>query len=587
MAYRVNLTSKQRIYCAQKQEFKCANYPGSNRIKNYDCPQWKNNNGLFYGDSYQIDHIEEYSVSKNNSQNNLQALCLYCHDNKTKEFISNKLGETNNIIKSKVLFRTFEEYVKENYTDKYDDIMKLHNKYFVKMEKKTSKHIEFIKLVFKNMLSYGNGHLNEINFKSQEPIVVNIKGKNGSGKSSIIDIMMFCLFGKFERGNPSDIINVSQNHFECSVTFRIADDIYRVNRVHHNSKVKRENYIEIFKNNNLISGTSKKKIQTQINNLVGDYDDYLTTHFVYYSDINNVIDMSDINRKKYLFKIFSLQNYSDAYKDVSKKIIQIKLPTNPETNLNKISKKNNVISKQINTYQNHHTTIFDISKKILYIYENINKINIENQLLKLLRLCNIFMCSDYKNKLVDKRDDLQKKYVTKLNKINNYKKKKKHFELLTLYKNIIGPNGYPLEYLFILLEDIEVKVNNILNQICDFTVSIILYRTKINICLNRLGHTIPIRTSSGFEKFICNIIFRLIITTVTHFNTSNLMFIDEGFFQFDDINIENLTKLFNLLKQHFHFIIIFTHESRITNHCNIIYHIQQLQNTNTINIDQF
>ena len=79
---------------AGKQYFKCANKPGANikGLKNYECLLWRSNdiNGSFDVSGYEIDHIHEFSLSKNNNENNLQALCHSCHAYKTKDFIMNK-----------------------------------------------------------------------------------------------------------------------------------------------------------------------------------------------------------------------------------------------------------------------------------------------------------------------------------------------------------------------------------------------------------------------------------------------------------------------------------------------------------------
>lgn len=82
---------KKRI--AGKQYYKCANYPNSDicKLENYECPLWAkngNNKGCFDESGYDIDHIEEYSKTKNNSEENLQALCKSCHTVKTKRFMN-------------------------------------------------------------------------------------------------------------------------------------------------------------------------------------------------------------------------------------------------------------------------------------------------------------------------------------------------------------------------------------------------------------------------------------------------------------------------------------------------------------------
>ena len=58
------------------------------------------------------------------------------------------------------------------------------------------------------MFSYGQN--NEINFSKFDNII-GIFGQNKIGKSSILDILLYCLFDKCSRGNKiSDILNKNE-----------------------------------------------------------------------------------------------------------------------------------------------------------------------------------------------------------------------------------------------------------------------------------------------------------------------------------------------------------------------------------------
>ena len=78
---------------AFSQNNKCANSPfnDSDMFNGYKCLLWKHNKGKFDDAGYQIDHIVEYCISKNNQKSNLQALCPNCHSVKTKKFHFSKI----------------------------------------------------------------------------------------------------------------------------------------------------------------------------------------------------------------------------------------------------------------------------------------------------------------------------------------------------------------------------------------------------------------------------------------------------------------------------------------------------------------
>ena len=81
---------------AGKQYYKCANEPGSNLkgLENYQCPLWEKADirikGNFDESGYEIDHINEHCLTKDDNQDNLQALCKMCHSVKTKRFMMKK-----------------------------------------------------------------------------------------------------------------------------------------------------------------------------------------------------------------------------------------------------------------------------------------------------------------------------------------------------------------------------------------------------------------------------------------------------------------------------------------------------------------
>ena len=92
-------TSKNEInYLLRKQNYKCnhAIYRSEGVPENYICPLLKYNEGNLERDEiniisenrqgfiFEVDHIIDYSESKDNSIDNKQILCLYCHHMKTK-----------------------------------------------------------------------------------------------------------------------------------------------------------------------------------------------------------------------------------------------------------------------------------------------------------------------------------------------------------------------------------------------------------------------------------------------------------------------------------------------------------------------
>src|SRR5579862_3570029 len=87
-----HVSKKTKEIIMKKQYETCANIPGSNIrfIGNYQCPCWQYNQGSLSKGKYDLDHIKEYSLGGSNEEHNLQYLCLYCHREKTTNFMKYK-----------------------------------------------------------------------------------------------------------------------------------------------------------------------------------------------------------------------------------------------------------------------------------------------------------------------------------------------------------------------------------------------------------------------------------------------------------------------------------------------------------------
>lgn len=93
-------TDATKRLIAGKQSYKCANNPNVKLkgIETYLCPLWQksinDNPGSFDESGFELDHINELSVSGDDSLENFQALCKSCHAVKTKKF---QMKKSNNI----------------------------------------------------------------------------------------------------------------------------------------------------------------------------------------------------------------------------------------------------------------------------------------------------------------------------------------------------------------------------------------------------------------------------------------------------------------------------------------------------------
>lgn len=188
---------------------------------------------------------------------------------------------------------------------------------------------ELIDIKFSNLFGYGPN--NFIDFQRfSEKSTIGIIAPNSYGKSSLIDIILFALFSKFSRTRGTsiskDIINISATNFSVRLRFKIGGDIYTIQK---EGKREQSDKIKITQNQLLkqsidsaevINMTDENRLKTDkiIGELIGSYDDMTFTNIQLQNRNQSFKDMTDKDRKDYLYKILKLDVWNhmvDAIKN--------------------------------------------------------------------------------------------------------------------------------------------------------------------------------------------------------------------------------------------------------------------------------
>jgi len=188
---------------------------------------------------------------------------------------------------------------------------------------------ELIDLKFSNLFGYGPN--NFIDFQRfSEKSTIGIIAPNSYGKSSLIDIILFALFSKFSRTRGTsvskDIININATNFNVRLRFKIGGDIYTIQK---EGKREQSDKIKITQNQLLkqsvesaevINMTDENRLKTDkiIGELIGSYDDMTFTNIQLQNRNQSFKDMTDKDRKDYLYKILKLDVWNhmvDAIKN--------------------------------------------------------------------------------------------------------------------------------------------------------------------------------------------------------------------------------------------------------------------------------
>jgi DNA repair exonuclease SbcCD ATPase subunit len=184
-----------------------------------------------------------------------------------------------------------------------------------------------VMFTFDNMFSYGEGNL--INFDSMSG-TYGIFAPNASGKSSVFDAMLFCLFDKCSRTfKASQVLNNSSESFSSRFQFKIADKNYFVERTgikdkKGHVKVDVRFWSELNGVEESLSGVDRDSTNSNIRKYIGTYDDFIITVMSLQINNANFIDKDQKDRKDLMSQFLDLEVFDSLNKIIAEDIKEVK-----------------------------------------------------------------------------------------------------------------------------------------------------------------------------------------------------------------------------------------------------------------------
>jgi DNA repair exonuclease SbcCD ATPase subunit len=296
-----------------------------------------------------INHIKKYTISPK--------FKLECKNKKDNKKISDTLAE-----------RTLELYCQERNFDYENIVSEINNinKTILIKQDKTTLEWQLLKLKFDNLFGYGKG--NEIDFTQLEQNeVIGIFADNSSGKSSLIDIICFALWGKTSRFGvnkiPLYLINCYEDVFSLELQFSIGSDIYTIKKSGQkkNGKIQISVQTLYLNGDKNLSDEHRLKTDKVINSLIGTYEDFISTSIYLQSGNNSFKDLSQIDKKKKINALLNLSSFNEieatvktTYKDIKKELTTF--------SLNVIEQKD--IDNEKKSYIFYQTEIDEVENRI-------------------------------------------------------------------------------------------------------------------------------------------------------------------------------------------------------------------------------
>ena len=144
--------------------------------------------------------------------------------------------------------------------------------------------------------------------------------------------------------------------------------------------------------------------------------------------------------------------------------------------------------------------------------------------------------------------------------IDRLKELEQQYQGYEYYQKAVQRDGVPYHLITKALPQIESEINNILNQIVEFTI--VLHTDGKNINAHIVyddDNYWPLELTSGMEKFISSLAIRTSLINVSNLPRPNFLAIDEGFGVLDSDNLNSMYMLFDYLKSQFGFIMCISH----------------------------
>jgi exonuclease SbcC len=342
--------------------------------------------------------------------------------------------------------KLIKEYLKdyEVEDDLMDKVLALNTKYNTIAEdnEEVSRNVNWClrSLEFDNLFNYGES--NSINFDNLEGIV-GIFGKNYSGKSSIIDSLLYTVFNSTSKNDRKAINIINQNRQECYGKARISignlDYTIERSAEKYIKKLKGETsteargsadfsvYCPIEDDFESLNGTSRGETDKNIRKVFGNLDDFLYSSMSSQLDSLSFIKEGSTKRKEILANFLDLKFFDSKYKLANEDSapISVELKKLQDRDFNQeilevridLSEKEEELKNRKSLCKEYKVKIQDATSEIAVIKEKIRSIPAE--VIDVVKVRSEL--SRKKNQMISTRDQVQEDKSARDSKKSEYK----------------------------------------------------------------------------------------------------------------------------------------------------------------------
>ncbi len=193
-----------------------------------------------------------------------------------------------------------------------------------------------------------------------------IKGPNEAGKSTILEAILYALFGKLMRGTKELAINHQSNIAKIKLTFTINNQQYLVQRIIKRNGTQAKIW-KITPNGLEPQALTIQETNKFIKDLLGglSFNEILVTNIVAQKELNKLTELKGQNREKIINALLGLDSYNKAIEKITED------RRNKKHELETKTEKLNQITKRLEAYRRD---VEDLKSKQQKLKENQEKL---------------------------------------------------------------------------------------------------------------------------------------------------------------------------------------------------------------------
>jgi len=262
-----------------------------------------------------------------------KALSSSSNAKNVSDIVSNNENLRDRQVQEKLIRDFLKDYKAEE--DVMEKVVNLNNKFSAMVEDtdETLRNVKWKlkKLEWDNLFNYGEG--NSINFENLNG-VVGILGKNFSGKSSIIDSLLYSVYNTTSKNNRKNlnVINQDKDKGNARVEIEIDGNTYEINRTSekYTKKLKgtttteAKTTVEFTSDSGLLNGLDRNDTDKTIRKYFGTVDDFFLTSMASQFGYLSFISEGSTKRKEILAKFLDLEIFDKKFKLAKEESAELK-----------------------------------------------------------------------------------------------------------------------------------------------------------------------------------------------------------------------------------------------------------------------